>query len=57
MQSVALRLISEREAQIEAFQPKEYWSIDAELMTPAGASLKAAVVEVGPRLLAKRDLH
>jgi DNA topoisomerase-1 len=31
VQSVALRLICEREAEIEAFLPEEYWSIDAEL--------------------------
>jgi DNA topoisomerase-1 len=31
VQSVALRLISEREAEIEAFLPEEYWSLDAEL--------------------------
>lgn len=30
VQSVALRLISEREREIEAFNPVEYWSIDAE---------------------------
>ncbi len=31
VQSVALRLIVEREREIEAFVPDEYWSIDAEL--------------------------
>ncbi len=31
VQSVALRLIVEREREIVAFQPVEYWSIDAEL--------------------------
>ena len=31
VQSVALRLICEREAEIEAFLPEEYWSLDAEL--------------------------
>jgi DNA topoisomerase-1 len=31
VQSVALRLIVEREREIEAFVPVEYWSIDAEL--------------------------
>jgi DNA topoisomerase-1 len=29
VQSVALRLICEREAEIRAFQPEEYWTIDA----------------------------
>lgn len=31
VQSVALRLIVERERQIEKFQPQEYWEIEAEL--------------------------
>jgi DNA topoisomerase-1 len=31
VQSVALRLIVEREREIEAFVPEEYWSIDVEL--------------------------
>ncbi|HEY1630874.1 MAG TPA: type I DNA topoisomerase [Rhizomicrobium sp.] len=36
VQSVALRLIVEREAEIEAFKPQEYWSIDADLRAEAG---------------------
>lgn len=39
VQSVALRLIVEREREIEAFVPVEYWSIHAEL-TPAGKKTK-----------------
>ena len=35
VQSVALRLIVEREREIEAFNPVEYWSIEAEL-SPEG---------------------
>jgi DNA topoisomerase-1 len=31
VQSVALRLICEREAEIEAFLPEEYWSLEVEL--------------------------
>jgi DNA topoisomerase-1 len=31
VQSVALRMVVEREREIEAFEPNEYWSIDAEL--------------------------
>ncbi|WP_455381752.1 type I DNA topoisomerase [Salinispira pacifica] len=31
VQSVALRLISDREAEVEAFIPEEYWTLDAEL--------------------------
>src|SRR5947209_13167000 len=36
VQTVALRLIVEREQEINAFQPVEYWNIDAELDPTAG---------------------
>lgn len=44
-----MRLISEREAEIEAFQPQEYWSIAADLKGPGGLVVNAAVVEVSYR--------
>src|SRR5690606_36636295 len=31
VQSVALRLVSDREAEIEKFKPEEYWSVEAQL--------------------------
>lgn len=34
VQSVAVRLIVDREEEIRAFVPKEYWSIDAKLRSP-----------------------
>ena len=34
VQSVALRLVVEREAEIRAFVPLEYWSIDGEFLAP-----------------------
>ncbi len=37
VQSVALRLICERESEIEAFKAEEYWTVDAELRAPPGA--------------------
>jgi DNA topoisomerase-1 len=37
VQSVALRLVVEREIEIEAFVAHEYWTIDADLRAPAGA--------------------
>ncbi len=37
VQSVALRLICEREAEIEAFKPQEYWTVDAEMQAAAGS--------------------
>jgi DNA topoisomerase I len=46
VQSVALRLICEREAEIEAFLPEEYWSLEAELRKGQSARqvFKAALV-------------
>ncbi|MBE6819308.1 MAG: type I DNA topoisomerase [Ruminococcaceae bacterium] len=35
VQSVALRLIVDREKEIRAFQPEEYWSITAKLVPPS----------------------
>jgi DNA topoisomerase-1 len=44
VQSVALRLLCEREAEVESFVPEEYWSLEAELKK--GRSVfKAALVE------------
>lgn len=44
VQSVALRLVVEREREIEAFKPVEYWSIEAVLKTRE-AEIRAALVE------------
>ncbi|MDX1616423.1 MAG: type I DNA topoisomerase [Candidatus Promineifilaceae bacterium] len=39
VQSVAVRLVVEREREIEAFEPEEYWSIEAEVsQQPNGAA-------------------
>ncbi len=46
VQSVALRLIVERELEIEAFKPEEYWEVDVELSAEKGKFL-ARVVELG----------
>ncbi len=42
VQSVAVRLIVDREEEIRAFVPKEYWSIDAKLRSPHSAKQFAA---------------
>ncbi|MBT4171092.1 MAG: type I DNA topoisomerase [Rhodospirillaceae bacterium] len=39
VQSVALRLICEREIEIEAFRPREYWSVEVDFKTAADALL------------------
>lgn len=41
VQSVATRIIVDRENEIRAFVPKEYWSVDAELLTEKGKKLTA----------------
>ena len=41
VQSVALRLVVEREVEIEKFVPQEYWSVDAVLKTQGGGELPA----------------
>lgn len=35
VQSVALRMIVDREEEIRAFKPEEYWSLDAKFLTPS----------------------
>jgi DNA topoisomerase-1 len=56
VQSVALRLICEREDEIEAFQPREYWSIEGEFATPAGAKFSAGLSRLDGKKLQKFDL-
>ena len=41
VQSVALRLICEREAEIEIFRPREYWTIEAVFSTASGREIAA----------------
>jgi DNA topoisomerase-1 len=56
VQSVALRLICERETEIEAFKPQEYWSIAAEFADPSGQIFLAQLVELDGKKLGKFDL-
>ena len=44
VQSVALRLVADRELEIEKFVRREYWSLAAVLKTEAGASFTARLV-------------
>ncbi|MBE3590249.1 MAG: type I DNA topoisomerase [Firmicutes bacterium] len=54
VQSVAVRLVVDREREIEAFVPQEYWTIDALLRAAAGAApFPARYVGEGEE---KRDL-
>ena len=56
MQSVALRLVCDRELEIERFVPREYWSIAALLKTPAGASFEARLVGTDGEKIARLDV-
>ncbi len=44
VQSVALRLIVDREEEIRAFVPQEYWSIDAKFSNPPSKKVFAAAI-------------
>jgi DNA topoisomerase-1 len=47
VQTVALRLIVEREREIRAFSPKEYWTIDADLAAKKPPMLTARLTRIG----------
>jgi DNA topoisomerase-1 len=57
VQSVALRLICEREAEIEAFRSEEYWSIHTRLQTPEGATFIARLTHLAGNKLDKMDIR
>ncbi len=44
VQSVALRLVVDREEEIRAFKPEEYWSVDAKFTNPPGKKVFAAAL-------------
>ncbi len=51
VQSVALRLVVEREMEIEAFKPREYWSVTVELETTRGETFRARLAELDGKKL------
>jgi len=56
VQSVALRLICERETDIENFNPQEYWSIQGDFKTPAGDAFSAHLTHLDGSKLGKMDI-
>jgi DNA topoisomerase-1 len=56
VQSVCLRLIVEREIEVEAFKPKEYWSVKASLKTPRGQIFEGKLINFAGTKLDKYDL-
>jgi DNA topoisomerase-1 len=57
VQSVALRLICEREAEIEVFKAREYWTIEAAFLTPTGAPFSARLTHYQGKKLDQFDLN
>src|SRR6201999_3876765 len=55
VQSVALRLVVEREAEIEAFKAQEYWSIDTDVSTKA-RDFGARLIQLDGKKLEKLSL-
>lgn len=56
VQSVALRLVCQREAEIERFVKREYWSIAASLATPRGDLFEARLVGADGRKIQRLDV-
>jgi DNA topoisomerase-1 len=56
VQSVALRLICEREAEIEAFKAREYWTIEVDFETEAGQTFTARLTHLDGKRLDRFDL-
>src|SRR5437588_94711 len=56
VQSVALRLVCDRELAIETFVPREYWSLVATLMPPRGDAFEARLVGADGKKLARLDI-
>ena len=56
VQSVALRLICEREAEIEVFNPREYWTIETAFSTSDGKTVPARLTHLNGKKLDRYDL-
>ena len=57
VQSVALRLICDRETEIEKFKPEEYWTIDVDLLTSEKALIPSHLINLDGKKLEKFDLN
>ncbi len=56
VQSVALRLVCDRELEIEQFKAQEYWTILAELATAKNETFQARLFSIGGKKLDKFDI-
>ena len=57
VQSVALRLICERETEIEKFKAQEYWTVDVDLLSKEKALIPSHLIELDGKKLEKFDLN
>ena len=56
VQSVSLRLICERELEIESFKSQEYWTIEADMTTGEGKSFASKLWSMDGKKLGKFDI-
>ncbi|MGB8843490.1 MAG: type I DNA topoisomerase [Aliidongia sp.] len=56
VQSVALKLICERESEIEIFRPREYWSVESTFRTAERATFTARLTHLDGKKLERFDL-
>ncbi len=56
VQSVALRIVVDREREIEAHRAKEYWTVEAAMTAPAGAAFPARLTLLDGKKLTQFDL-
>ena len=56
VQSVALRLVCDRELEIERFVAREYWSLVATLATPRGDTFEARLVGADGKKIQRLDI-
>ena len=56
VQSVALRLVCERESEIESFVAQEYWSLVAHLKSAAGDAFEARIVGADGKKITRLDI-
>ncbi|MCM1323074.1 MAG: type I DNA topoisomerase [Acetobacter sp.] len=57
VQSVALRLICEREMEIEKFKPEEYWTVDVDLGAKNDSIIPSHLINLDGKKLDKFDIN
>ena len=56
VQSVALRIICNREREIETFDPQEYWQLTADLVSPEGEQFQARLTSFEGKRIQRKDI-